>query len=373
MEHKSKIKSSAKKVVIDLRVHQHSGIGRYVLNIISHLVERYDVSVIGDKQELQSYEWYKHVSLIQCSLRVFSLSEFLWLWRYIPVCDAFWSPHFNITILSFGVKNRIITLHDVYIIARPDESSFIRRVYAKFLISLALKQAHTLITVSGFSITEINHYFKVPQNLQIVSSAVDLQKFYKVTNKNALNLVRQYFSLEQNFALFVGNIKPNKNIRKVILAIKNLDINLVVVGKQSGFKSGELDLQAFIDYHGMSKRVKFVGLIDDDKLRVMYTLASVFVFASLYEGFGIPILEAQRCGCPVVCSDIPCFEEVAGDSAVKVNPYQSESIAAGIKQILQNQDFTQELVQKGDANFIRYSWEKSAAKMIQLIEGNMVN
>ncbi|WP_175403733.1 glycosyltransferase family 4 protein [Caminibacter mediatlanticus] len=356
-----------KHIIIDFRMHNASGIGTYIKNIVPFLLNNFDITLLAKSEELQNYNLKNKVKVIECNSNIYSIKEQFELFKKIPKCDVFWSPHYNIPVLPIKAKKRIVTIHDVYHLAFYDTLNLKQKLYAKFMINQAVSKSDIILTVSEFSKNEIIKYTNTRKEIKVIYNAINFNKF-KVINNNLEKLKNKY-SLPNEFILFVGNVKPHKNLKRLLLAIKDLDINLVFVGKKDGFITGDENIKKLITKNNLKERIYFTGYVKDEDIPVIYNLAKLFVFPSLYEGFGIPPLEAQACGCPIIVSNVASLPEVCGDSALYCNPYDVNDIKEKIEVLLNNKQLREELIQKGFENIKRFSWEKSAKKIIDVIEG----
>lgn len=357
-----------KIVILDFRMHKASGIGTYIRNLVPFLVDRFQVVLLGDSQEIQEYEWAKKVEIIECKSKIYSIKEQFELVKRIPKCDLFWSPHYNIPILPIRAKKRMVTIHDVFHLVYLDTLSFKQKLYAKLVINQALRRSDIVLTVSQFSADEIKKYTGTTKHIHVVYNAVDFKKFRPIDDIVLLNEIKKKYRLPDNFLLFVGNVKPHKNLKNLLLAIKDLDVNLVIVGKRDGFITGDTSIFDILQSNNLKNKVFFTGYVDDSDIPFIYSLANFFIFPSFYEGFGLPPLEAQACGCPVVSSNAASLPEVLGDSAIYFDPYDVDDMASKIKMILEDENLQEELRQKGFENVKRFSWEESAKKIIDRIE-----
>lgn len=360
---------SSTKLTIDFRMHNASGIGTYIKNIVPFLINKFEITLLGNSTEINQYNCANKVKIVECNSKIYSIKEQFELFKKIPRCDVFWSPHYNIPLLPIKAKKRLVTIHDVFHLAFYDDLSFKQKLYAKAVINQAVSRSDKILTVSKFSVDEIKKYTNTKQNIEIVYNAIDFDKFEVIDDKSKLDLIEDKYKLPSEFLLFVGNVKPHKNIKKLLFALKDIDTNLVIVGKKDGFITGDDNISSLIKECNLDNRVFFTGYVDDEDIPVIYNLAKLFIFPSLYEGFGIPPLEAQACGCPVVCSNVASLPEVGGaDSVVYCNPYSVEDIKEKIEIVLNNKDLQNELRQKGFENIKRFSWEESAKKIIEVIE-----
>ncbi len=177
--------------------------------------------------------------------------------------------------------------------------------------------------------------------------------------------VRERYQLDHQFVLYVGNIKPHKNLVRLIEAFDELrrtgfeELKLLIIGDEISKLPA---LRRAVHGHKLHKHVRFLGYVSDDTLRVLYRLASVFVFPSLYEGFGLPPLEAMASGTPVVTSNLSSLPEVTGDAAVLVDPYDVASIVDGMRRVLTDPALAADLRRRGPERAREFSWARSVAK-----------
>ena len=198
----------------------------------------------------------------------------------------------------------------------------------------------------------------------VVHNAID-EHFGSTLQEEDISRVRERFQLEHGFVLYVGNVKPHKNLVRLIDAFKSLrhdgfeNLKLLIIGDEI---SKLPVLRRVVHKHQLHKHVRFLGHLPDNTLAVLYRLAAVFVFPSLYEGFGLPPLEAMASGTPVVTSNVSSLPEVTGDAALLVNPYEVSEIKDGIKRILTDPELCANLRDKGIARVKEFSWEQSVAR-----------
>lgn len=355
-------------LVIDFRMHKASGIGTYIKSILPFLVEKFEVILLGSRAEIQDYAWSKGVKILECKSKIYSIKEQLELPLKIPKCDIFWSPHYNIPILPIRAKFRVVTIHDAFHLAFYDTLNFMQKIYAKTIFNQALSRSDIVLSVSDFSRSEILKYAKTDKSIFVVPNAIDEGHFNHHCDSNALEAVAKDYGLPEDFVLFVGNVKPHKNLKNLLFALEKMDLNLVIVGKKDGFITGDSVISEIIRRKSLSDHIFFTGYVKDADIAAIYNLAKLFVFPSLYEGFGIPPLEAQACGCPVVCSDAASLPEACGDSVVYFDPYSVEDMRDKIQMVLDDENLQNELRVKGFENIKRFSWERSAKQIIEIME-----
>lgn len=249
-------------------------------------------------------------------------------------------------------SRQIVTHHDITYIKYPESFSYSFRTFYKTISPIIIKRSQAVITVSDFSKNEINTEYKC-----------GLDKIYVIHNSVNDNFVDKDSNHKGDYILAVSSPAYHKNFHGLIRAFSHsdIDINLKIIGKAgSNFNNGNLDAN--------DKRIDFMGRVDDEKLIELYQNAKAFIFPSFYEGFGIPVLEAQACGCPVVSSDKASMKEVLGDSALFFDPNSDVEIVERIKELLSNKNLRDELIEKGRNNLKRFSWENSAVKVSKIID-----
>lgn len=359
------------RLVIDFRMHNASGIGTYIKNIIEFLVPLYDITLLGNEEEIRNYEFYNNIEVVNFTTNIYTIKEQVMMPFIIPACDIFWSPHFNVPIFPIRAKKRLTTIHDMFHIAYYNQMSLIKRLYTKIIMNRAIDLSDSILTVSDFSKKGILNFKKTKKDISVQYNAIDFSKFKVIKDCEKLSNVKQKYNLPDDFVLFVGNVKPHKNIKSILLAINDLDVNLVVVGKKEGFITGDNEVDTIIKNNkNLNKRIFFTGYVDDLDLPCIYNLANIFAFPSLYEGFGIPPLEAQACGTPVICSNAASLPEVCGDDSVLyINPLDISSIKKSIVKLMSDEKLQDDLIQKGFENIKRFSWEETAKNITKVIKG----
>ena len=193
------------------------------------------------------------------------------------------------------------------------------------------------------------------------------ERFVSPPTEEDIRRVRERFLLTGPFMLYTGNIKPHKNVDRVIEAFSILrqssaeaDLKLLIIGDEI---SKYPNLRRLVHRHQLHQHVRFFGFVPDATLAVLYRLAAVFVFPSLYEGFGLPPLEAMAAGAPVVTSNVSSLPEVVGDAALLVDPMDPAAIAAAVSRVLHEPALRNELVRRGHARVREFSWERSVRRV----------
>ena len=254
-------------------------------------------------------------------------------------------------------KNKIVTVHDVAYKVFPQTYPKSFLLYYNLMIPRLLNGSRHVVTVSQFSKEEICRYYHIDNNkVSVVYNAVSEHfKPLRSTGDTA------YF-------LAVSSMNYRKNFIYILDAFCKYQ---EMGGKESLYIIGDLKNASFkeIDLckYSSNPKIKFLGRVSDEELIKFYSNAVAFVYPSLYEGFGIPPLEAQACGCPAICAQASCLPEVFGDSVLYCNPYDSDSLVCAFKKIVSDKDLRKSLCEKGNINTGKYSWEKSAKKLRDII------
>ena len=357
-----------KKIVIDARMINDSGVGTYIKNIIPYLISKFDVILIGKKTELLMFENNEKNNIINFQSKIYSLKEQILYPFIIPKCDIFWSPHFNAPLLPIKAKKTITTIHDVNHLAFENDFSFLKKKYAKTLFLNAIRISDKVITVSNFSKKEIIKYLKPKKELiEVIYSGVN-KAFY---NEKDLNFLPE---LPKKYILYVGNVKPHKNLITLFKAYNNLppiikdEYDLVILGKKDGFITPDLNVFKFIETKDLINKIYFTGFIEDKFVPNIYKNATIFVFPSLYEGFGLPILEAMASKTMVLSSNFASLPEVGGENVLYFNPNDEIELTSKIVKTLSNSELRGVFSKKGYEYSKKFSWINTAEKHMDLFQ-----
>jgi len=251
----------------------------------------------------------------------------------------------------------VVTIHDLAPIRNPAWYSLPFRTYYRFMTPIIAKKALKVITDSSFSKQEIMELLHIPENhIKVIPLAVPA---------NISRLAHKRLTYENGkYVLAVSSIDPRKNFARLIKAFAraNLhDVKLILVGsKNRVFSHQKLE--------NTSQNVHFKGYLPDDELVTLYQHALCLIYPSLYEGFGLPPLEAMACGCPVIVSKTASLPEICGDAAYYVDPYDVDSIAEGIYKVATDEHLRKTLIDKQTKRVAMFSWEKSAQEMLKVIK-----
>lgn len=256
------------------------------------------------------------------------------------------------------VRNKIVTIHDISFMVDRRWFSFSYYLLYRILTPLSASTSRIIITVSEFSKSEINRRLGVrADKIRVIHNAVS-GVFARGGGPGIPG---------NRYILAVSSIDPRKNFRNLLLAfseMKSKDLDLYLIGGQNAIFSADAnELRRTID----SERIKWLGRVSDEELRRYYEHALYFIYPSLYEGFGLPPLEAMSCGTPVIASSIPPLKEVCGDAALYVNPADVGDMAAKMDMLAENADLRALLRDRGLARQHSFSWDKSAAQLTEIL------
>jgi glycosyltransferase involved in cell wall biosynthesis len=261
----------------------------------------------------------------------------------------------------------VVTIHDCIHLLFPEYlPNEMAWRYAHFMMGQAVRRSALVFTVSQASRNDILRFYPWadPDKVQVVHNAIDAD-LLEDPGPEEMERVRERYQIRGRFVLFVGNVKPHKNLERLVAAFARLrhepgheDLKLLLIGDDvSRYGS----LRRSVEAAGVRQEVRFFGFVPHRTLAALYRMASVFAFPSLYEGFGLPPLEAMACGTPVVTSRLSSLPEVVGDAAILIDPYDVGAITDGLRAALDDGPLRALLIEKGYARASTFSWERSVA------------
>lgn len=261
----------------------------------------------------------------------------------------------------------LLTVHDLSFARLPESASPRLRAYLGRVVPASVGRADCVLADSQATKDDLVLLYGVsPGKVTVLFSGVG-GRFRRVAGQGVLTIRSQY-DLQRPFILSVGTVQPRKNYTRLIQALVQLrqagyDLDLVIAGGRGWLEDS---IYETVRNTRMQEHVHFIGFADENDLPALYSAAECLAFPSLYEGFGLPVLEAMACGTPVVTSNVSSLPEVAGDAALVVDPYDTDAIAHAIQRLLDDTGLRGELVQRGYARTGLFSWEESARKLRQI-------
>ena len=372
---------------IDVRplkdIYMYGGIGVSSHNLIKHLLEVDDDNkyiffqlkngrwgrggITGDfreatiwrpSKERQFSKWSDMVDQVLSPFEVWregaQLFHSLTLYK-----QAFWYPCKSIT-----------TIHDVIPLVYP--KSYLKTGLTHKLLYHCAKNRDHIITISEYSKKDIHRYLNIPLEKISVTYVAAEERFRPIRNKREHAKIKRKFGISKDFLLYVGGFihyDPRKNISLLLNVFKQIiqeapdALQLVLAGKKGEYsKIVERDVRDL----GLEGKVIFTDFVEDEELPLLLSAAKAFVFPSLYEGFGLPILEAMSCGLPTIAFNSSSIPEVIGDGGLLVNPNDPKDLLGAIQSLLANEELCKGLVQKGLAQAKKFSWEKTARETLEI-------
>jgi glycosyltransferase involved in cell wall biosynthesis len=362
------------RIAIDARKLQDYGIGTYIRNRLRHLgrIDRttdYVLIVRPPDVEIGA-ELGENFRTVADWSRSYSIREQL----TIPLdlrreaVDLFHAPHYVLPPLT--PCRSVVTIHDCIHLRFPQYlPNRLGYVYARASLWVATHRASRVLTVSETSKRDILRYFRVPESkIDVIYNAID-ERLGGAPSDEEVGQVRERYQLYDPFVLYAGNIKPHKNLERLIEEFHTLrrggleQAKLLIIGDEI---SKYASLRRAVHRHKLHKHVRFLGFVPDKTLASLYRLASVFVFPSLYEGFGLPPLEAMAAGTPVITSNVSSLPEVVGDAAILIDPYEPDEIAAAMRRVLTEPGLREDLRARGLARVKEFSWDRSVRRVREI-------
>jgi glycosyltransferase involved in cell wall biosynthesis len=264
----------------------------------------------------------------------------------------------------------VVSVHDVSYIEKPEYFTTARRLQLKSTVAHTVRRAARVLTVSEFSRKRIQAAYNIPsERIEVIHNAVS-PHFRAVPPKAAFHTISEKFGVQWPYVLSVGDLQPRKNQIGLIEAFEELIRNypqlphhLVLVGKPTWFAPRVYEAAA---KSGVAERIHFTDCVNDEDLLHLYNAAELVVYPSFYEGFGLPILEAQACGRAVACSNTSAMPEVAGSAASLFDPNSKAEILKAMRDLLLDSDLRQRMERLGIKNAGRFSWEKAARQTLDV-------
>jgi len=368
--------------------HQRAGIGRYTRGIVGALARlggehSFSLIVAGGKGAaggpgslgvgLEIADNFK--------IRKLPLSPRLWtiIWHRLRVplpvdlmlgsVDVFHSPDYVLPPLRRG--KTLVTIHDLSFVRYPEGAEPNLRGYLSAAVPRSLEEADLILGDSEHTRQDIMELFGVaPERVQVVYPGVD-QAFRVIEDQQALAAVKEGYSLDYPFILSVGTLEPRKNLIRlldayaVLRAGGDLEHKLVIAGGKGWLYDG---IFRRVEALSLQEDVTFLGYLPEEHLPAVYCLSDLLVFPSLYEGFGLPPLEAMACGTPVVTSDSSSLPEVVGEAGLMVPPDDTEALAETIRKVLADSELREDLVRRGLSRAAEFTWQATGEKLLAIYE-----
>ncbi len=308
------------------------------------------------------------------------LSALIWLPYQIFFSKKRDLTHYFNYFIPPGVQGKkIVTIHDMAFKVYPETVRKKTAVFLKLGLKKSIRRADHIITDSEFSKAEIQRFFSVaPEKITVVPCGVDTEYFHSNYDDRLKKQVRdKYHIYSEQYLLFLGNVEPRKNLQRLVRAYRGYIDKLLaqrpeapipplVIAGGKGWLYDEIFEE--VQQSAYEKQYIFTGYIEEEDLPILMAGAALFCFPSLYEGFGMPPLEAMACGTPVLTSDGSSLAEVVGDAAYTVNPLDEQQIADGIWDMMESEELRRQYQRKGIERAKKFSWEEAAEKLYQVYQ-----
>jgi glycosyltransferase involved in cell wall biosynthesis len=282
--------------------------------------------------------------------------------------DLFHAPHYVLPALT--PCRSIVTIHDCIHLMFPQYlPGRLAHAGVRVAYRVAASRSERVLTVSEASKRDILRFCAIPPDkVDVIYNAID-ERFDQPPDEAQITRVRERYQLHDRFLLYSGNVMPHKNLERIIEAFARVrqrgsdQIKLLITGSEI---SRYASLRRAVHRHNLHKYVRFFGFLSPETLATLYHLADAFVFPSLYEGFGLPPLEAMASGTPVLTSNVSSLPEVVDDAALLVDPYDPEAIADGMQRILSDTSLRARLIDRGHIRAAHFSWEESVKRVLTI-------
>lgn len=365
------------KVALELQpcCGNRSGIGTYTYELARHLRNEDGLSFSGNVFRFLNHG-RKDAAFGEMTFPIYTQTSMSYrvyrrIWHMLPISYTMLFPKADLNIffdyiVPPRVPGRIMTtIHDMTYLRFPETMGRRNLDRIRGEIDRTVEMSDRILTVSEFSKREIIKLLRVtPEKVSVVYNAPSISY-----DQVSLALLQKKYRICTPYLLYVGTIEPRKNVLRLLHAFAQLKEEMgiphqLVLAGSIGWRAEEF--QRAVSVSRWKEQIILTGYVSAAEKNTLYRYADAFVFPSIYEGFGIPPLEAMAFGCPVVCSDAASLPEVVGDAAELVDPMEVDSIAAGMLRVLTDESYRMKLVQRGYAQAKKFNWEDSANKLMQI-------
>lgn len=339
----------------------NAGISQYIRQLIMHLKKQHDLTVVHLRKSGDPVYAGTHEVLIP---RMFHWPPLIRLYMNLALrnldVDVLYHPGPVGYLVKPGVP-LVQSMHDMTPIKMPESQRLLSRLGYRLLTRAYVRTADALLTLSESSRNDVCSMLKVPKSKVYVTH---LASMYRMPEKKDVARVREKYGLGYPYFIFVGTRVAHKNLVRMLegFARSGSPNHFVLVGAD-GYRSSEV--HTAVRRLNMADKVHFFDSVPNDDLPGFYAAAEALVFVSLNEGFGLPVIEAMSCGCPVIASRVSSIPEVAGDAALYVDPYNVDDIARGMRNVSKKR---QVLVKKGMIQAKKFSWDKTAKQTCRIFQ-----
>lgn len=372
------------KIGIDVSpaVGDRTGVGQYSFNLVKELAKidkenQYTIFSFFTyiyNEEFKKFDFNRDKNF---KFKFENLSrewiDYLWRKLWIPKCkfldglDLFHSTTF---CFPDDFSGKIIsTIYDVSFKTHPQFHEQANIEHCERGVKQAIEKADKIIVISGHTKKDLIKYYNCPEEKIVITYLGCDERFRVLDGSEKISAIKKKYKIDKPFIFNVGSIEPRKNISGLMEAYSILEnkykksFDLVIAGGKGWLNSGIYKKKEELNLAG---NVKFIGYVDDDDLPYLYNSAELFVYPSFYEGFGLPILEAMACGCPVITSNSASMPEVSGDAAILIDPEKTDMLETAIESVLKNRGKHKSMKEKGLKQAEKFSWTKCAQETLRV-------
>ena len=364
------------RIAIDARMILHSGIGTYTRNLVTNIFDidkTNTYTLLGREKDLSKYAKEPNVSITEFHSPIYSISEQviepLKLWNV----EFLHCPHYNIPVIYEG--EMIVTVHDlIHLIFPQFLKSRAAYFYARSLFKLMAVRSKKIIAVSENTKADIVNYLGVKEDKVVVIYNGVSEIFKKDASQEECEKLRYKLNLHAKYILNVSNMKKHKNIETLIEAYsklrkKGIEQKLLLVGgKEERIK----ELRIYAEQFNLNEDIVSLQNIDFEDLPLLYQICDVFVFPSLYEGFGLPLVEAMASRVPIVTSNVSSMPEVVGNAGITVEPSNVDSLAEAIEKVISDSKLRENMIKTGIKQIEKFNWQDTARKTLDVYKREFI-
>jgi len=355
-----------------------SGISVYINNVLRELSKEHQLEVLALRDDIELLPESENIKYLKVSPFLGkALINMLWHLFILP-CTMSWKkydfvilPAANRRILQFSKKFTVAVVHDLSQYHVENKYDFLRMFYCKKVLPFYLKRMNRVAAVSASTANDLERFWKIPASrISVNHNGFDKEKF--TSSPLDSSEVLKKFKIEKKYILYISRIEhPGKNHLNLIKAYEALpkklqsEYDLVLGGS---FWPGSEVVKEYAEKSKLTENIKFIGFVEHNDLAALYHGASLYVFPSLFEGFGLSLLEAMACGVPIACSSTSSLGEIAADAAVQFDPKDVDEISSSMRDILKKKDLGGKLVEAGFERLKMFDWKEHAAELVKLYE-----
>ena len=354
---------------------QKVGVGVYALQTFNNIINidlnnKYFFIVQNDDVDFDIYS-SERVMIIKINAKIYRSFFFRLIFEQLQLpllilkygIDVIHSLHYSFPLLKFGAK-RVVTIHDLTFFLYPHLHTFVKRHYFKLFIRLSLILENSLICVSESTALDLKKIFgEVLRDVSVVPLAMEDRSKLALQEDEVI----RKFKLPKDFILFIGTLEPRKNLLNLIdafrLLIENNESTLVIVGKKGWFYD---DIFKKVKDYELENQIIFTGFVTEIEKYSILKLSTIFIYPSIYEGFGLPVLEALAFEKPTITSNVSSMPEVAGDAAILIDPNNVLEMSKALELVLHDKNLQDKLKRKALIQSTLFSWKNTALKTLKV-------